>query len=170
MRKSISPNLFICVVLFSFVGCKKSNTITNTTSDIDYFLFGTFAGFCVGEQCIEIYKLQASKLFEDTADTYPGINQNPTRNYKLLEDSVYQKVKYLQDSIPIEILNDTSRIFGCPDCADGGGTYIRIYLKNGQIKEFMMDRVAFPITTSTMPNYASRLSYQIEQAVININH
>lgn len=170
MQKFIRQLSVLFVILIAIIACKKNDSPKYTTSDIDYILFGTFAGECGGEQCIEIYKMQASKLFEDTTDTYPGAISNPTRTYNLLEDSVYQKVKYLKDSIRSEILNDTSKVFGCPDCHDQGGVYIKIYLKNGQAKEFKIDRVAFPITTSAMPNYASTLSYQIEQAVFKINY
>ena len=135
----------------------------------DYILFGTFAGYCIGEQCIEIYKIQTSKLFEDTADTYPNLTPNPLRKYVLLEDSIYQKIKNFQDSIPLEILNEPSKTFGCPDCADGGGNYIKLYFKNGQTKEFLIDR-SYTNSMSAMPIYATKLTIQIEQAVYKINH
>lgn len=41
-------------------------------SDSDYIIFGHFYGFYIGENCIDIYRLENSKIFEDTKDKYPN--------------------------------------------------------------------------------------------------
>jgi len=43
-----------------------------------------------------------------------------------LPDDTYQKVRTVADSIPAQLFDETDHVFGCPDCADGGGFYLEI--------------------------------------------
>ena len=49
----------------------------------DYIVFGHFYGECVGEQCVEIFKLTKDQLSEDSNDTYPGSDHGYSGNFRM---------------------------------------------------------------------------------------
>jgi hypothetical protein len=95
--------------------------------------FGSFYGMCAGSQCVAFFKLQDSKLYEDTKDKYPKQMQPYEGTYdKQLDDTKYQLVKDVAVKIPAALYNETETIIGCPDCSDGGGLYIEVNTDNGK--------------------------------------
>ena len=113
-----------------FISCDR-NDDDNQSNQSDYLIFGQFYGFCIGETCIETFKLTDQNLYEDTLDDYFAENQMFVR----ISDDKFEQVKDLMDDFPNELLNDNESVFGCPDCADGGGLYIE-YSKNGVVKSW----------------------------------
>jgi hypothetical protein len=61
--------ILLCLPLTFLISCKKDNAAIPPS---DYLIFGHFYGECSGERCIEIFKLEKDKLFEDKADQYPN--------------------------------------------------------------------------------------------------
>lgn len=144
-------SLLFAVLLIS--SCKKEKN-----SACDYIVFGTYYGECGGEQCIELYKLTATELFEDSKDNYPAsgiyngifsIKRSPT-DFALASN--------LESTIPPSLLNNTASVIGCPDCADGGGVYLE-YHKNGIHKVWHIDR------TLTMPSDYALFINQVAQKI-----
>ena len=64
-----------------------------TLNQDDFLIFGHFYGFCIGESCIETFKLTDNKLFEDTIDDYLGENLDFTE----LDNTTFEEVKDLID-------------------------------------------------------------------------
>ena len=106
------------------VSCKKKDESPEQTPD--YILFGHFYGFCIGEQCVEIFKLTDSNLFEDDLDLYPSRENPYDGNFNKLDNSKYQLVKSLAENIPPELLLETDTVIGMPDASDGGGVYFAL--------------------------------------------
>jgi hypothetical protein len=144
-------SLLFAVLLMS--SCKKEK---NNSSD--YIVFGTYYGECGGEQCIEIYKLTSNALFEDSKDNYPasGIYNGTFSTKRSATD--FALVSNLESTIPASLLNDTSAVIGCPDCADGGGVYLE-YHKNGIQKVWHIDR------TLTLPSDYATFINQVGQKI-----
>ena len=61
-----------------------------------------------GEQCVEIYKITANSLYEDKKDSYPSYNEAYTGDFKLMDNSLFEKVKELGNEIPAELLTTNS--------------------------------------------------------------
>jgi len=126
--------LFFLLALVAFSACEDS-----TVKDPDNegpnpdgtVAFGSFYGMCAGNQCVAFFKLQDTKLYEDTKDKYPKQAQPYEGSYdKLLDDTKYQLVKDVAVKIPAALYNETETIIGCPDCSDGGGLYIEVNTNN----------------------------------------
>ncbi|HEY5747103.1 MAG TPA: hypothetical protein VIU12_13550 [Chryseolinea sp.] len=95
--------------------------------------FGSFYGMCAGGQCVAFFKLEDSKLYEDTKDKYPKQAQPYEGTYeKQLDDTKYQLVKDVAVKIPAALYDETETVIGCPDCSDGGGLYIEVNTDNGK--------------------------------------
>ena len=104
---------------------------------IEVLIFGHFYGFCQGEQCIETFKLEGNQLFEDHEDDYNHV----TFDFVIRDQSDFELVKDIIDLIPQELLTEESQTFGCPDCADQGGIYLKLpsVTTEGSDREFRLD-------------------------------
>lgn len=147
--------LSLSIVIF---GCSDTDSIN--LSDDDYLIFGHYYGFCIGEQCIETFKLTNDKLYEDTNDNYAS---GPF-NFEALNDETYLKVKDLVDNFPTKLLDEKESVLGCPDCADGGGIYIE-YAKNGVVKSWRIDQMK-----GNVPNYLHAFMDAINEKIAIINN
>lgn len=135
-------SLFLFSILIS---CGKDEEKFNE----DYLIFGHFYGECIGEECVETFKLTQEKLYEDSNDSYSA--EQPFDFSEIGEDKHSQVVDFF-DSFPDELWSSAETTYGCPDCADGGGLYIqyklgdqnsawRIDQDKSQIPEYLHDFV-----------------------------
>lgn len=136
MRKSILS--FVLLVLIS--GCTTQDELL--LNEGDYLIFGHFYGFCVGENCVENFKLTNKNLYRDSNHNY----SQESFNFELLGNDKFEQVKDLTNYFPEKILSEKESTFGCPDCADGGGLYIEYY-KNGTVKKWRIDQMKTNVPT-----------------------
>lgn len=101
----------------------------------DYLIFGHFYGRCMGESCVETYKLTDKQLFKDTIDDYNG----ETFDFVVLGNRQFEKVKDLASSIPGQLEQEKETVIGCPDCTDGGGLFIEL-AKDGKVQRWRIDQ------------------------------
>lgn len=93
----------------------------------------------MGEECIEIFKLEKEKLFEDIRDDYPSHTGFYTGNYVQLSQEKFETTKDLIDNFPPDLLTETANVIGDPDAGDWGGLYIE-YNFNGIRKFWLLDQ------------------------------
>ena len=151
----------ICFILLCLTGviaaCEKKSLDNN-----DYLIFGYFFGECLGEHCVDIFKLTNENLFEDTKDQYPGVDEN-NFNFVKLDDATFQEVTDLIDYFPDELMNEGESTFGCPDCIDQGGIFIKC--KQGDnTKAFRIDNA-----NSQIPEYLHPFMDKVKEKIILIN-
>lgn len=156
--KLISAIIFASAILMS---CEEDNE--TKPSESEYLIFGHFYGFCEGEACIEIYKLENDRLSEDTNDNYPTSTHYYDGNYTELSDSKFNLVKDLPDFIPAELLNNNDKIIGGPDAADGGGIYIEYY-RDGVKQSWLIDN-----EKSNVPDYLHGFIDEVHERISLIN-
>jgi hypothetical protein len=83
-----------CQLLILSVSCKKEKALPSTS---DYLIFGHFNGMCIGENCIEIFKLDSCRLYEDNRDIYPERDTFYVGTYSQLTNQQFNAVKDLVD-------------------------------------------------------------------------
>ncbi len=105
----------------------------------DYFMFGSFYGMCFGEDCIEIFKLENAKLYEDTLDKYPN-TEFYAGEYVQLSQEKYDIAMSIINDFPMELLEEPHMVIGQPDAGDWGGLYIE-YKIDGIHKMWLLDRM-----------------------------
>ena len=158
MHKFFSKAMISAGFIFLFAGCAGQIT---APLDSPYFIFGAYFGECLGEQCVEIYKIRDGKLFEDTRDLYPGAGEVPLpTQFEPRPDSLYQKVRGLPLAFPSALLNEPDNIIGMPDAADWGGYYVQV-LVNNEIRFWMIDRMK-----SNLPAYLHNFADELERACL----
>ena len=91
-----------CIGSLLLTGCAKDSIGLSTD---DYLIFGHFYGECGGEQCIEIFKLENGRLYEDTKDIYPNGNGVYEGDFKELSIDKYELVKGILADFPNDLLN-----------------------------------------------------------------
>ena len=131
--------LFFLILIYTSISCSNTDEkpAQLVLSGGDYIVFGRFYGFCGGEQCIEIYKLTATTLSEDSLDMYPLMSNNTT-NFVPMPDQKFLLAQDLSAFFPISLLQETSTVFGTPDAYDQGGMIVE-YNIDGVQKRFYFD-------------------------------
>lgn len=117
-----AASLLVSSLLFS--SCQKDDTSTNTRSKD--LVFDSFYNECLGERCVEIYKLESSnqKVSEDTQATYPSQNSLYDGKHTAFPATFYSLVQDLPDLIPSQLFLEGNGVIGSPDALDQGGFYL----------------------------------------------
>jgi hypothetical protein len=134
-------SLLISAAMLVTISCNKQEELPVQINEV---IFGHFYGFCVGEKCIEIFKLTGSKLYEDVSDNYPSSAQPYNGNFIEMDDEKFQLVSNLLENIPETLLASQDTVIGSPDAADGGGLYIAINNENG-VRYWLIDQMKYNI-------------------------
>ena len=154
----------LCVCLTS-IGCNDETAKANfDLSTIEYLSFGHLYGFCQGEECIEIFRIDDKGISEDTTDVYPSRTESYKGNFVLIADADPSAFESLITQFPEELLNEEETVLGCPDCADQGGYYIVILFKDGINRFWVLDT-----NKSSVPEYAHDYMDLISSAIAKIN-
>lgn len=132
-------------------------------AESDYVVFGTFAGFCQGERCIEIYKLTSRKLYEDRRDKYPLPDKPYDGDFQLLSKDYFEKVKAFPSDVPAQLLNTPNGVIGQPDAGDWGGYYFEIS-KNGKKQFWLIDTMQ-----ANLPEYLRPFATEIQNYIALID-
>ncbi len=142
-----------------FISCNNDdeNSVINQRN---FLIFGHFYGQCVGEGCVETFKLTDNGLFEDTIDDYSG----DELKFEELDMEKFEQVKNLVDFFPNQLLKDNNNVFGCPDCADGGGLFIK-YAKDGEVRSWSIDQ-----NKSNVPTYMHNFIDKVNEKIGMINN
>jgi hypothetical protein len=135
--------LFVLILLIT--KCINNSEIEENKN---YLVFGDFYGECFGEGCVDIYKIQNEKLFEDTLDIYPSYLEMPQKtSYIQLSHLQFLAVKDIWYYFPDSLYIETEILIGQPDAADGGGFYLETN-KNGKQQYWLIDKIK-----SNVPGY-----------------
>ncbi len=111
---------------FVFSSCDKDKG-QNPAGDTHYFIFGHFYGECAGEGCIETYKLENGRLYEDDLDNYPNFTKPIEAHWNELSQTKFEAVKDIEDEIPSELYQLPDHVLGMPDAGDWGGIYVEVH-------------------------------------------
>lgn len=131
----MSNTIRLSPILAMLVFCSCSST---NRENIEYIIYGTFAGECVGH-CATMYKLEETRVLVDTSDSFfDNYGRSIRFNTDTLEKQYVAQAQAVKQQLPELLLRSSSREFGCPDCHDQGGIFIE--LKSGStIKRFYID-------------------------------
>jgi hypothetical protein len=123
--KSFKYILFSGLVVFFLISCDKNEKGCSDVSD-ELVIFGHFYGKCVGEGCVEIFKLEEDGLYEDKNDIYPNGQTAYEGSYIQLSKEKFELVKDLGSFFPDQLFDEAETVIGMPDFGDWGGIYIEI--------------------------------------------
>lgn len=149
--------MFLLVVALTFSSCNSDDDAT--FEDGDYLIFGHFYGMCVGETCVETFKLTDNRLYEDSLDDYTATD---FKFYQLGQD-LFDQVKDLKNDFPEQLLLEDETFFGCPDCADGGGLLIQLF-KDGKLYTWKIDQMK-----ENVPEYLHDFMDKVNAKIALIN-
>lgn len=155
----------ISIVIVLGISCEKECDCAGT-GQFEYMVFGHFYGECAGEGCVEMYKIEGERLYEDSTDIYPNGLAAYQGEYVLLPDVKYQLVKDLVLEFPDELYAETNTVIGMPDAADWGGIYVEIKFKNEEALSgfWLLDQME-----SNMPQVYNDFVDKINEKIALIN-
>lgn len=152
---------FIILVLLVFNSCKDKDIIVPN----EYLVFGHFYGFCAGEECIELFKVDNERVYEDALDRYPSRTTFYEGNFRDIGKDYWKEAETLYSILPDSLrAAESGTVYGCPDCADSGGFYIEY--KNSKDRKFwVIDKVK-----SQVPTFLHHFMDQCDSAITLINN
>ena len=139
----------IILILVVATACQTENVNRENISS-DSIVFGHFYGECMGEQCVEIYRLTDNSLYEDKKDEYPSRDNAYNGDFELRDNSLFEKVKKLRNEIPSDLLTINSTVIGQPDAGDWGGIYFEMKVA-GVRRYWLIDKMDSNIPESLRP-------------------
>ena len=145
----------LSLIFLLFIGCNKDEPIN---SQEDILFFGNFFGFCQGESCIEIYKLENGVLYEDSEDQYPSPQGN-AYNWIARQDEDFQLAEPLIDDFPNQLFDEVDQVIGMPDAGDWGGVYVTLE-RDGTRSIWLIDYV-----DQNIPTYLHEYTAEIKRIV-----
>ncbi len=151
----------VWLIALSLISCEHDDI--KEIAPINYIVFGHFYGECFGEQCVELYKLTDTALYEDTADRFSNCTDYKG-NFKLLDDALFQKVKALAQKIPQDLIVTNQQTIGQPDAGDWGGLYFEIR-NEGMCQFWLIDKMK-----TNLPEWLIPLAVEIERDIELINN
>jgi hypothetical protein len=107
----------------------------------DYVIFGDYYGECGGNSCVDLYKIEGEKVYEDSKDSYPGSTVY-SGQFTLRGDISFDQAKSVIDKFPEKLFDETEIILGMPDAADWGGYYVEISRNNAR-RFWLIDKHSF---------------------------
>lgn len=154
-----SKHILITVVLLLTFAC--------TNNDDDQLkatlVFGHFYGECVGEGCVEIFRLNDQLLFEDVRDQYPAYTTPYEGDFSLSQSQYFQGVNDLWDIVPERLYDESDTIIGQPDAGDWGGIYLAV-TKGTVDRYWLIDQ-----KKSNVPDYLHELIDSVNAKIAFIN-
>lgn len=120
----------LCVLMI--LGGSSCQDDTNELYKGDYLVFGSFYGFCAGDECFRLFRLEEHQLLEDTVAQYHTDDNFFQGNNRVLSRAELDIARSLLDVFPRQLLKERASTLGCPDCYDQGGLYIEYKQGNKQ--------------------------------------
>ena len=152
--------IFLAIGIVMFNSCKKESI--EKVQD-DFIVFGHFYGECMGEECVELFKLTNSTLFEDTNDNYPSSLNPYNGNFTIDRSSLINQIDDIWEAIPEQLLDENTITIGEPDAGDWGGIYFQ-YHHNGADQYWLIDKMK-----ENVPQYLNDFIDSIEAKISLIN-
>lgn len=139
-------------------GCSE-NPVGQLESD-DYVVFGDFFGECIGEGCIDIFKIQDGRVFSDTLDRYPSASKLPHQTaYVEISNDSYEALEDILSRIPEELYVEDRTVIGQPDAGDWGGYYLEIKIDD-ETRYWLIDKME-----DNLPSYLHAFVEQLDEAI-----
>jgi hypothetical protein len=156
--------LFLLIAVLPLACSEDDNQGSGQPIDdnYDYIVFGDYYGMCA-DKCVNIYKLDGTKVYADTRATYPKYTEPYAGKYRALSDNLYKEVRDIPGGIPYEDLVKGDTIVGYPDGADWGGIYLAVSI-NGEVKYWFLDKMQENLPADLRP-FVAYLDQRI--AVLN---
>ncbi|MEZ5030246.1 MAG: hypothetical protein R2787_02500 [Saprospiraceae bacterium] len=150
--KALTPLCFL-TVLMALSSCAKEDLAT----PIDSLIFGHFYGECTGERCIETYKVEDDKLYEDVLDRYAG-GDHQNFAFQPLPGNLLMQIPDLASLLPEKLYQADSTI-GIPDAGDWGGIYVQVR-QQGVTRWWLIDKA-----DGNLPDWLIPFKQEVENAI-----
>lgn len=156
----------VCLFIFFsalFGACSDKEVVSDPPSP-DHIIFGHFFGECIGEGCVEIFKLTENELIEDTIDQYPNPTEFNTLDFTISRQDKHDVVIGLFDKFPNQLFDETAKSFGMPDAGDWGGIYLEALIE-GRRDYWILDH-----SVDNNPSEYHEIVNEIIDAIESINN
>ena len=138
----MKKHLILCGLVISallMISCNKDDDALERNSGDDFLIFGHFYGECMGEACVEVFRISDDQLMEDVDAEY-GVGGDFYDGEFTIEFSKqeYEAVMDLVDFFPEPLWDEEEKVIGLPDAGDWGGIVVE-YKRGDQHDYWQID-------------------------------
>jgi hypothetical protein len=150
---------FALILAVSGTGC--SGDSGGSLRPDDYIVFGDFYGECLGESCVDIFKVAKGQVLEDTLDHYPIASRLPHQvAFVQISRDRYQEIVDLIGNIPARLFDEKDTVIGQPDAGDWGGFYLETNI-SGAVRCWLIDKM-----DDNLPEYLRGYARKLDEAIL----
>ena len=154
-------SLAVCTL---FISCNNDDE-NNSENDVEAVIFGIPFGvsFCINDtnNCYPSFRLTDETLEFSERSEFANNDVNFISPV-VLNSSVFEDISSILNPIPSELINGESRSFGCPDCADQGGFFVKIFFANSS-KTYIIDANDSDDQSQQIIGFKSRLREALQR-------
>ncbi|NER13162.1 hypothetical protein GWK08_06910 [Leptobacterium flavescens] len=137
--KYLTKSFLTAFILLFIFSCTNDDDGDFFSNQVDAMIFSSpFLSFSpCNDACFTSYRIGKNKLeVSRSVEYFNGDIAFNSPNELSAED--YQRIKSILGSIPPELVLGNAKTFGCPNCADQGGFFVKLFI-NGKSKIYIID-------------------------------
>jgi len=159
--RTLKPHRLLTIAIAAvLLGAGCSGDYESLSAPGEYLVFGDFYGECLGEGCVDIFKVVDRKLFEDTLDNYPLTSELPHVLQLVARPADrYDDIVGLIGDVPAKLFDEKRVVIGQPDAGDWGGFYLETNV-SGSVRYWLIDKEA-----DNLPKYLRDYALKLEEAI-----
>ena len=149
----IQTVIAIMVLLFA-TACNDEDISDLNVNNSDTLTFGVVYGFCFGDECVQLFKLEDDELYKTNFERF--VAEEPINfDGAPLPEADYELANPLRQQFSDALLNTRDTILGIPDAYDQGGIFIQLETDNVS-RYWMLDTNIEALPTEVQP-YAKQV-------------
>lgn len=157
MGRTWKPTALVLSVVLAGFACSGDS---ERLKPGDYIVFGDFYGECLGEGCVDIFKVTPKRVYMDTLDLYPSAANLPHKvGLTELANARYDDIVDLIGDIPAPLFDETKVVIGQPDAGDWGGFYLETN-SSGEVRYWLIDKME-----DNLPAYLRDYARKLDSAI-----
>lgn len=146
---------FIAIALLLATACGDDDVLNLDANSSDTLIFGIAYGFCAGDECVRLFKLEDEELYKTNFERLVAgepIDFDDTP----LSEADYELANPLRRQIPDALLTTRDTILGIPDAYDQGTIYIEVENEN-ESRYWLLDTNVEALPVNIQP-YAEQVT------------
>lgn len=149
---------FTMLLLLTAFTCQEDDL---SVTSAERLIFGAYNGFCVGDQCLSLYKLEGGTLYKETSLTNRDLNLPVEGKFDELDDDLYKIAESLIAEFPQRLLDEDKEVYGCPGCHDQ--TTILVQLETTEKTRFWRLDSDLPAIPKDLQQYVQEIVAVMEK-------
>jgi hypothetical protein len=153
--------LLLGIILLLLIGACEKEDIQQSNSSNETLIFGLSYGFCLGDECVRLFKIEDGELFAEAGVERLRLDEPIPFQTEALPEQDYERALPLLNDFPELLTTAQDTIYGSPDAADQGSIFLQ--WQSEDINRFWLLDTRVDALPEELRNYAERVKTITEE-------